>query len=429
MKSFFKRIVVAILTLEARLVLARTRPRIIAITGSVGKTSVKDAVYHALKDTKRIRKSQNSYNSEIGVPLTILGLQNAWNNPLLWCKNILDGAVVVLHPGSYPDVLVLEMGIDMPGDMAKLTSWIMPHIVILTRLPDVPVHVEHFASPEAVSAEKRVLVDALPHDGVLVYNHDDEQVSAVAQSVEQKRIGYGRYAPTDVTASRDEIIYRSGMPEGMRFHIAHKQERAAFSVTGSLGVQHAYNCCAAAAVASVFSVPLQDVAAALETHAPPPGRMRILKGVKNTIIIDDTYNSSPVAAERALLTLKELSGVQRRIAVLGDMLELGRFSVSAHEQVGAQVADTADVLVTVGVRARSIAAGALSYGMSEKNVLQYNDAGRAGKELEILLNEGDAVLIKASQGIRLERVVEELMAEPAQAETLLVRQGDQWKAR
>lgn len=429
MKRLFKPIIVRILTFEAKILLHRRKPQIIAVTGNVGKTSVKDAIYTVLKDHRRIRKSEKSYNSEIGVPLSVLGLRNAWDNPLKWLKNLIDGALIALHPGDYPDVLVLEMGVDRPGDMARLTTWITPDVVVLTRLPDVPVHVEYFDSPEAVIEEKLQLVRALKPEGTLVYNHDDAKAAAVAEGALQQSIGYSRYSLSPYTASGDTIVYENGRPVGTDFTLTHLNEAVKVMVAGSLGVQHAYNYAAAAATASTFGVSVTDAAAALKNHVPPPGRMRILDGVKNTIIIDDSYNSSPTAAERSLQTLKELKGVGRRIAVLGDMMELGRYSIREHEKIGELVATTADLLVTIGVRARSIATGALEHGMSEKRILQYDDARRAGKEIQELLKEGDVLLVKGSQSVRTEHVVEELMAEPEKATELLVRQGSVWKKR
>ena len=210
MKNIFKHLIVTVLTFEAKLLLKRTNPTVIGITGSVGKTSTKDAVYAVLKNHVHARKSEKSFNSELGVPLSVLGLPNAWNNPFLWLKNIIDGAIAVIHPGSYPEVLILEMGVDRPGDMARLTSWVKPDVVILTRLPDVPVHVEFFATPEAVIAEKRVLVDALTPEGVLVYTRDDEKVRQVAESIRQKSVGYSRYSLSHFTASADKVIYENG---------------------------------------------------------------------------------------------------------------------------------------------------------------------------------------------------------------------------
>ena len=320
------------------------------------------------------------------------------------------------------------MGVDRPGDMKQLTSWIKPDVVVLTRFPDVPVHVEAFDSPEAVTAEKLELLNALKSDGILVFNNDDEQVRDIAATVRQQAIGYSRYSPSQFHAEADEVIYKNGFPSGLRFRAEHINDSADFSLEGAIGVQHCYNFSAAAAVASIFDVTLKEVADALKGFVPPPGRMRVIRGLKDTVIIDDTYNSSPTAAERALSSLYELQGFKRKIAVLGDMLELGQFSVSAHEKVGIQVADGADVLVTVGIRARGVAESALEQGFNEANVFQYDDSVTAGRELQNFIQPGDVLLIKGSQSIRCERIVLDIMAEPNRAEELLVRQSSEWRS-
>lgn len=429
MKSVFKIFVVRILTWQAKQLLRRKQPTIIAITGSVGKTSTKDAIYAAIKNQRHARKSEKSFNSELGVPLTVLGLPNAWSNPIGWIKNILEGFVLVLHPGAYPDVLVLETGVDRPGDMARLCEWITPDIVVLTRLPDVPVHVEYFTSPEAVVQEKLTLVHALPPEGTLVYNHDDEMIRQAVGEIPQTAIGFSRYSLSQFTASADQVVYTDGVASGLEFKLTHLDTTVALKVNGSLGVQHAYNYAAAVAVASLFDIALKDAIADLASHRPPAGRMRLIPGIKHTLIVDDTYNSSPTAAERALLTLKELKGGHRKIAVLGDMLELGQYSTAEHEKVGALAAECCDMLVTVGVRARKIAAGALAHGMSEKDILQYDAIERASGEVQNLLKRNDIILVKASQSIRGERFVHEIMADPDAASELLVRQDAQWQKR
>lgn len=426
MKELLKHIIVAIITLEARILIARKRPKIIGITGSVGKTSTKDAVYTVLAHRVRVRKSEKSFNSEIGVPLTILGLPNAWNNPARWVKNIVEGLFIALFTHDYPEWLVLEIGVDRPGDIARLTTWIKPDIVILTRLPDVPVHVEFFSSPEAVIAEKRKLVDALKPEGVLIFNNDDERVVGVKNEIRQQSIGFSRYSLSPFTASADTVVYENGRPVGFEFTLTHGTEAAIVRVLGSLGVQHAYSYAAAVATGSVFGMSIEECAAVLRTHMPPAGRMRVIPGIKGSIILDDTYNASPVAMERAIQTLKEVRTVGHKIAVLGDMMELGQYSVREHEKTGAQVAEVADILVTVGIRARGIAEGALEHGMPESKIYQYEDARRAGKELEAILGEDDIVLVKGSQSIRGERAVEEIMEEPQKASELLVRQDPMW---
>lgn len=429
MKHFFKKIVVAVITYEAKVLLRRHKPYVIAITGSVGKTTTKDAIYAVLKNHIRARKSEKSFNSEIGVPLSVLGLPNAWNNPLHWFKNFVDGAWAAFFSKEYPAVLVLETGVDRPGDMANLTSWLKPDMVVMTRLPDVPVHVEFFASPEAVIAEKLELLTALKPSGVFVYNHDDIKLQAVVSDVRQQAIGYSRYVPSHYTVGNDQIVYRDGLPVGMRARLTHMNEAIEVQLEGALGVSSMYTIAAAAAVASEFNISISEVASDVLQFVPPPGRMRVVPGLKSTTIIDDTYNSSPTAVVSALETLREIKGAKRKIAVLGDMLELGKYSSDEHEKIGALAAQSADILITLGIRSRRTAAAALANGMNDKVVYQYDDVGRAGRELQTLLKLGDVVLVKASQGLRAERIVEEVMAEPERAPELLVRQSTTWRQK
>ncbi|MCA9363433.1 UDP-N-acetylmuramoyl-tripeptide--D-alanyl-D-alanine ligase [Candidatus Kaiserbacteria bacterium] len=429
MKKIFKALVVKILTLEAAILIKRHKPKVIAVTGSVGKTSTKDAIFAAIKNNVYSRKSEKSFNSELGVPLTVLGLPNVWNNPFKWFKNIFDGFFIALFSRSYPEVLVLETGIDRLGDMDRLTKWLTPSIVVLTRLPEVPVHVEYFKTPQAVIEEKMKLVQAMKPDGRLIYNHDDAIIKKQLSEVLQTRIGYGRYLETDFTARADEVVYRDDKPVAMQFKATHMENEVTIKIGGTVGTQHVYSCIAAIAVADELSIPITTAAQALNSLTTPPGRMRIISGIKSSVILDDTYNSSPIACEQALQALNEIKYTKRKIAVLGDMLELGKFSAAEHKRIGAIAAETADILLTVGVRARYFAEGALSAGMSDKNIYQYEEVGRAGKELQQLLANGDVVLVKASQGVRAERIVEEVMANPEQAGDLLVRQDVVWKSK
>ncbi|MFT7507733.1 MAG: UDP-N-acetylmuramoyl-tripeptide--D-alanyl-D-alanine ligase, partial [Acidimicrobiales bacterium] len=279
MKEIFKKIIIFIITLEAKILLRRKKPTIVAVTGSVGKTSVKDAVYAVLKDHVHTRKSQKSFNSEIGVPLSVLGLNNGWNNPIVWIKNIFDGAFTAFFASEYPDVLVLEVGVDRPGDMDRLTQWLTPDIVVLTRLPEVPVHVEYFDTPEDVIAEKMQLVHALKDDGILIYNNDDEKIRKEIEGVRQQSFGFSRYSPSHFNTCGDHIMYKEGKAVGVECVLEHIGEEVILQVYGSLGVQHAYNYAAAVAVGTQFDVLMFDAATALSTHTPPKGRMRIIEGV------------------------------------------------------------------------------------------------------------------------------------------------------
>ena len=430
MKDFFKYITVSLLTIAAKIMLKQHKPTIVAITGSVGKTATKDAVATVLSTKYSVRKSDRSFNSEIGVPLTILDLDTAWNSVWGWGKNIIIGYYRALTQKTYPEVLVLEIGVDKPGDMAKVTSWIRPNVVILTRLPNVPVHVENFSSPLSVTKEKLILVNALTPDGTLICNIDDEQIQNSLKNFDRRVLSYARYRQSaDFLISRDQTIYYDDRPTGLQFDLAVDNEKHTVLIEDAVGMQLAYIHTAAIVAGYIFSVSVPDAVKVLRTHVPPPGRMRVMKGIKGTTLIDDTYNASPVAMESALHTLNEMKYTKRKIAVLGDMLELGVYSIEQHRRIGRIASKTCDVLITVGVRSRETASSALKNGMSEKNILQYDDAIRAGRELQNMLSTGDVVLIKASQAVRAERIVEEVMLEPEKASELLCRQSKGWKSR
>lgn len=433
MKQIFKTIVTVILTWEAKLVLKKYKPKIVAITGSVGKTSTKDAVSAVLSHFYFVRKTEKSYNSELGIPLTILGCPNGWNNPFAWMRNLIEGLALILLPNHFPEWLVLEIGTDRPGDIEAITEWIHPDATIVTKLSKVPVHVEFFPSPADVFREKAHLATALKIDGVLILNADDEDVLAFRTLVENKAVLYGTEENADVRGLDFHVIYgeKDGrkVPSGIAFDAMTESAKIEVRIDGVLGVQQMMPALAALALSRALGLSFDASIRALQGHIPPPGRMRILAGIKDTVLIDDTYNSSPVALEEALNTLQTIETSGRKIAVLGDMLEIGTFSTDEHKKAGMKVGKIADVLYTVGIRARMIAEGALDAGMEDGTIFQYEDSLQAGTDLELMMKEGDLVLIKGSQGVRMEKVVEEVMAEPDRAEELLVRQNDEWRAK
>ncbi len=432
-KQTFKKIIVAILQFEARLVLKKYKPKIVAVTGSVGKTSTKDAIYTVLASSFFVRKSSRSLNSDMGVPLTILGCPNGWNNPLTWIKNIFEGIALIIFPNRYPTWLVLEVGTDRPGDIRDIAEWLKPDVVVVTKLSKTPVHVEFFDSPEALFEEKGYLVKALKRDGVLVLNGDDEDVLAYKQVGNHKTILFGIHNEAAVVGSNYHIVYESQegikAPTGITFKVDYAGNSIPVSIQGSVGRHLIYPILAGIAVGISQNINMVAMAEALSEHVPPPGRMRIMQGLKDTTIIDDSYNASPVAMYEALETLKELKTTGRKIAVLGDMMELGKYSTDEHKNTGKIATGICDILITVGVRSRFIAESALDNGLGDENIIQFEDSQKAGKQLEILLQKGDIVLVKGSQSVRMERVVEEVMAHPENKEVILVRQEPEWQVR
>lgn len=429
MKEFLRSIILKLLTLEARAVLKRYRPKIILVTGSVGKTSSKDAIFTALKREVFVRKSEKSFNSDIGVPLTILGLPNGWSNIFAWLSNLLRGLFLVLVATPYPKWLVIEVGADRPGDISESLSWLKPDVVVTTRFPDIPVHVEFYESPEEVFKEELHPLSLLTTNGIAVLNYDDERTMSAPLPQGVTRITYGFKKGADVRALRYRATSRKGAVSGISFEVTYNEEKQRVVLPKVIGHGHAYAVLAGIAGALATGVSLEAASSSFEGHATPPGRLRIIEGAKGAAILDDSYNSSPVAAEEALNALSSVPCTGKRIAVLGDMLELGVYSTKEHERIGEYVVGTADVLVAVGVRSRAIAEGAKKKGMQEVRVHTFDRTLDTTSFLLPLIEAGDVVLIKGSQGMRMERITKALMAEPQEAAKLLPRQDSEWLAR
>jgi UDP-N-acetylmuramoyl-tripeptide--D-alanyl-D-alanine ligase len=434
MKHTFKTLVVKILTWEAKAVLKKHKPKIVAITGTVGKTSTKDAIYTVLASTFLTRRSEKSYNNQIGIALTILGCKSGFSSPYAWTKNIIEGFLHVIFPYKYPEWLVLEVGAGEPGDIEHVSHWLKPDITVITRFSDVPAHVEFFPSIDDLIREKGYLAQELKPHGIFVFNHDDNRIRDFSEIIQRQKITYGFEPGANVEGSDETFTYgpydnsNIEFPNGLAFSVRYNNTTIPVSLHGALGKQHMYPMLAAFAVGTALHIDPAKIAEALGNHVTPNGRMKLLAGIKDTLLIDDSYNSSPVAVEEALKTLNAVQVPGKKFAILGDMLELGSYSIEEHKKAGALAAKYADVLVAVGVRSRATADAALDAGMDDLNVLQFESPQEAAKYMESIIAAGDIILIKGSQVARMERAVKEIMRFPDQAENVLVRQDAAWLA-
>jgi len=434
MKNVFKKILVYILQIESRLVLWKYNPKVVAITGSIGKTSTKDAVYAVLSLISYVRKSEKSYNSEIGLPLTILGCPNGWSNPFIWILNILKGLWLFIWPHKYPKWLVLEVGIGKPKDMYRTALWLQSDVVIITAIGDTPSHIEFFDSRKHLIEEKSKLIKTLKKDGLLILNNDDEVVLEMKEKTKNRVITFGFKEDSDIKGSSDNIFYNSedlslqrGIPEGLIYRIDEAGNSMPVVIEGVFGRNHIYASLGALALSSSLKFNMLDAIHSLKNYNVSPGRMRLLKGINDSFIIDDTYNSSPFACEFALKTLGEVKLIGRKIAVLGDMLELGKHTDEAHKNIGKIVKENADILIVVGLRAKKIKEGAVEAGMNDMNIFEFLNSNEVGKFLETFIEKDDLVLIKGSQGMRMERAVESILLDKKNKSELLVRQDEEWK--
>lgn len=414
MRTLLKKIIFWKITLEAKIILRKYKPKIVAVTGSVGKTSTKDAIDLGLSTHLYTRASQKSYNTEIGVPLAIIGRDTGWGSLRKWTSNIIEGFILIILKNHYPKWLILELGIDRPGDMKDVTSWIKPDIAVFTRFSKIPVHVEFFSSPEAVIKEKKKLAKALKSDGTLILNHDDPDILEMKEGSGKKVLTFGFDKKADVRASGLEILYQNDKPHGITFRIDLNGKSLPVTLKGVLGKQHVYPILATVAVAKALELNLVEVIWAFGNYSGAPGRMRILEGMKGSVLIDDSYNSSPIALQSALEVLGEVKG-KRKVAILGDMMELGEYEKEEHRKAGERVREVADLLITAGTRAK---------GMGAK--IHFKDSAETSQKVPGLIREGDIVLIKGSESARMEKIVGKVLAKPGDARNLLVRQEREW---
>lgn len=428
---FIRDILIKILQWQATVVLWKYKPQIVVITGSIGKTSTKDAIFNVLSQFAYVRKSQKNFNNDIGVPLTILGLSTGWRNPLKWLLNVIKAFALIIFPFKYPKWLVLEVGIRKPGDMEELKRWVKPNMVVVSAFGTMPSHVEFFEDKYGVWEEEASIIDAMDSSGTLLLNHDDPEVMKLVNNSSHATYTFGTHEEATISMSHTEIDYQADKIEaqGTVFRIDYDGNSIPVHIPGFLGNNVVYASGAALLVAHVLNLPIVQAVEGLANGEFPAGRMRIIEGVKQTMIIDDTYNSSPSALENALEVLQGLRAVGRKVAVLGDMFDLGKYTDEEHKKAGEFAASRCDVLVAVGIRSRNTAKAAIDAGMHETDVHMFDDSREAGKFVEGLMQKGDAVLVKGSQGARMERAVVEIMAHPEMREELVVRQEKEWVSK
>ncbi|MDP1719159.1 MAG: Mur ligase family protein [bacterium] len=407
MKNLLRNHLKSILGTLARWTLRKYQPGIVGITGTVGKTSTREAVLAALRSIRKARASTGNFNNEFGLPLTILGSWEKAGGIFFWLKVIMVslGRLIIHRP--YPEILVLEYGADKPGDLKYLLDIARPQIGVVTAIGDIPVHVEFYTGPDAVAREKSRLVEALPAIGFAVLNFDDEAVYEMREKTRAHVITYGFASGAEVRITNFETRTEAGRPGGLSFKLEYGGSFVPVRLDGAFGKAQAYAAAAAAAVGLSFGMNLVRISEALAYYQVPARRGRIINGIKDTLIFDDCYNASPLSMHAAIDTLRDFKA-SRKVAVLGDMLEIGKYAIEAHENAGRLAEKVFDILVTVGPRARFIADAANKAGMSRKNILTFDFVDEAKIPLQDLLKKGDLVLVKGSRAIGLDKIVEEI---------------------
>ncbi|MHB0856907.1 MAG: alanine racemase [Anaerolineae bacterium] len=377
----------------ARHILAARDIEVIGITGSTGKTSTKEAVASVLATRYAVFRNPGNYNGRFGLPIAL-------------------GLLTEAHR-----LAVLEMACDSLDEIRDLANLTKPRVGVVTQVSHS--HMQYLGSLDDIAREKGRLVESLPAKGVAVLNHDDERVRRMAGHAPQNVLRYGLSPAADLYA--DQVTVSAN---GVHLQ-AHWQGAVHPLHIPLVGAHHAYTALAAAAVGLIYGLSWDEIACGLAQVQPQPGRTRLLQGVKGSTLLDDSYNASPVSALAALETLASLPAA-RRIAVLGDMAELGAQAEEGHRHVGRRCAEAVDLLVTKGDLARLAAEEALAAGMPPGQVHITYTAQDATRHLLAVLQPGDLVLLKGSAEARMEHITAELLAEPESAGTLLPRQNRGW---
>jgi len=346
---------------------------VVGVTGSVGKTSTKEMAARILSQQLRTGMNAGNYNNEIGVPLTLFELD------------------------SSAQAAVIEMGMRGPGQIARLADIAAPRLGIVTNIG--VSHLELLGSREAIAAAKAELLERLPADGTAAINADDDFAEFLRSRASCSVVTFGQGARADLRATNVRIL----PPGETRFRIQDQEFRI-----GAAGAHHAVNAAAACAAALALGVPLRLAAEALAAFKPPPMRMELLPAGRGTLVLNDAYNAAPDSVRSALDSLARLGTGRRRVAVLGDMKELGSESERAHREAGEAAARAGvDLLLAVGELAAGAALGARRAGLGAVETAPTTEA--AAELLPRLIRPGDAVLVKGSRAMGLERLVRVLV--------------------
>jgi UDP-N-acetylmuramoyl-tripeptide--D-alanyl-D-alanine ligase len=365
---------VAALQQAARFWRSKLHVRLIGITGSVGKSTTKEVTAEVLSQRFCTLKSLSNQNNEIGLPLNILRLTEA-------------------HEAA-----VMEMGFYVPGEIRFLCEIARPHVGVITNVGTV--HAERAGSQEAIARGKAELVEALPSDGTAILNYDDPWVRWMADRASARVFFYGLDPAADLWADRVEGL---GL-DGIRFRLHFRNEILHLRVP-LIGRHSVHTALRAAAVGLVEGLTWQEIVDGLHSEQAQL-RLVSVRAASGALLLDDTYNASPESTLAALNLLAELEG--RRVAVLGDMLELGQYEQSGHEMVGVRAAEVADELITVGERAHTIASAARRAGLRPQHIRELSDSDAAIAYLKGLLGPQDTVLVKGSRGMQMDRIVSAL---------------------
>lgn len=414
-KNIWRGFLAGVLSRQADFLLKKFQPMVVGVTGSVGKTVTKELIYTVLREKNETIRNEGNFNNEIGVPLSIIGLDKP-HGVVDWLSFLTKVDSDIKKRENFPAYLVLELGADRQGDIKKLCKLVRPTIGVVTTIG--ASHLEYFKSIKNVVKEKRSLIESLPKNGWAILNYDDINVLRMKTKTKAKVLTYGYKDGADLRAENVtfdfssttyKLVYRGSMIPVKINNVGHPYVKASL---------------AAIAVGLAVGMDIIDIVNGLVKLGRVPGRMNFLEGERDIMILDDTYNASPTSMMAAFDTIKALKIKKRKVAILGSMWELGKEEERGHIEVGKIAGKIFDEVVLLEKNAVYYEKGILQTKMPKEKIHVFSTTDVLLDHIEKIVLPGDFIFLKGSRSKNhLEKVVRLFMKEKSRAEKLLVAHG------
>jgi UDP-N-acetylmuramoyl-tripeptide--D-alanyl-D-alanine ligase len=344
------------------------KPKIVIVTGE-GKACATEAIFQVLRNFFKVEKIKR------------FSLKNLWKN----------------------EILILESKIEKVKPFKFLIKSSQLSILVVTQIGQIPPEVDFFAGEREKTEKIREVAKILPPFAFLILNFDDETVREIKDETNLKEITFGFQEKADFRATDIKLN------TGTNFKVNYKGNIVPIWLEKVFGKEQIYSALAACAVGTIFDLNLVEISQSLKNYQSLPGKMRLIEGIKNSSILDDSENASPFSMAEALEILGKIEA-KRKIAVLGDILGIEKYVIEAHEAIGERVTKVADLLFTVGSRAKFFAQGAFKKGMEREKIFQFEEIEEAKKNLKKEIKEGDLILVDGSKEMRMGEIIKEIKA-------------------
>lgn len=398
-----KKIIQFILKIICIKIIKKYQPEIIAITGSVGKTSTKNAIFDVFSDEFNIRKSSGNLNSEVGAPLVFIGITKPPENIKDWLLVFFKGFLLIIKKQKdYPKIIISELAADKPGDISYLVNFIRPSIGIITAVGEVPVHIEFYKDSKQLAKEKTNIFRYFNHNSTAIINKDDYHYKTIKENInkEAKTTSFGFDKNADIRIINFSIVSSSSSLVTLEYN----KKTFNINLHNCLDDSFAFIAASVFAVGIALSVDPNKLVKKISKIKPSPGRLNPIPGINNSLILDGSYNAAPLSMKSALNALEKIKG-NKKIAVMGDMLELGDYKDNEHQKILEIAISFCDYIFVIGENYQRVKEQLLQSKTDKNNIFCFDVAENAIPVLQKIIESGDIILVKGSQKTKTEKIV------------------------